>query len=108
METGGMKAGAPELRLIGAPTDRHSSFLRGPARAPALIRAALRSDHGNMAAESGIELALDVRLAEAGDLPLAEADGDDALIAAAVVHVASAPVRISASGKSHGVLVPEG
>ena len=41
------------VRLIGLPTDSHSSFLRGAAAAPAAIRAALCSDHGNMAAESG-------------------------------------------------------
>ena len=32
------------IRLIGAPTDINSSFLRGPAKAPPVIRAALHSD----------------------------------------------------------------
>jgi hypothetical protein len=30
----------PTISLIGIPTDQHSSFLRGPAGAPAAIRAA--------------------------------------------------------------------
>jgi hypothetical protein len=30
----------PRVRLIGLPTDSHSSFQRGPAKAPAAIRAA--------------------------------------------------------------------
>lgn len=64
------------VRLIGLPTDSHSSFLRGPAAAPPLIRAALSSDHSNNAAESGIELGTDMMLEDCGDLPLRE-DGDD-------------------------------
>jgi len=96
----------PELRLIGAPTDRHSSFLRGPALAPPLIRAALSSDHGNMAAESGIELGLDVLLSDSGDLPLEEADGDDALIAAAVAQAAADGAIPIILGGDHSITVP--
>ena len=68
-----MDAGAnPRVRLIGLPTDSHSSFLRGPAQAPAAIRAALASDHMNLAAESGEDIVLD----DAGDLPLDETATD--------------------------------
>jgi len=103
---GAMTAGMPELRLIGAPTDRHSSFLRGAAQAPALIRAALRSDHGNMTAESGIELGVDILLSDSGDLPLAEADGDDALIAAAVAEAAADGAVPLLIGGDHSITVP--
>jgi agmatinase len=96
----------PELRLIGAPTDRHSSFLRGPALAPPLIRAALRSDHGNMAAESGVELGIDVRLTDDGDLPLAEADGDDSLIAAAVAKASAEGAVPLVLGGDHSISLP--
>ena len=74
------KASRTRIRLIGAPTDSHSSFLRGAAGAPPLIRAALHSDHGNMAAENGLELGLDLELEEGGDLPLSEGEGDFELI----------------------------
>lgn len=100
------KASIPELRLIGAPTDRHSSFLRGPASAPPLIRSALRSDHGNMTSEPGVELGLDVKLTDSGDLPLAEADGDDALIAAAVALAAAAGAVPLVLGGDHSISVP--
>lgn len=66
----------PKIRLIGLPTDTHSSFLRGAAAAPAAIRAALASDHSNMAAESGIELGEDVFIEDVGDLPLDEGAAD--------------------------------
>ncbi len=64
--------GQTRVRLIGLPTDSHSSFLRGAAAAPPAIRAALHSDHSNMAAESGEDVELD----DAGDLPLDESAGD--------------------------------
>lgn len=107
METEGASTGDTlELRLIGAPTDRHSSFLRGAALAPPLIRAALWSDHGNTAAESGAELGVDIRLGDSGDLPLAEADGDDALIAAAVAEAAAAGAVPLVLGGDHSITVP--
>ncbi len=77
------------IRLIGLPTDCNSSFLRGPARAPAAIRAALFCDSGNPASESGAEIGREIALDDAGDLPLVEGPGDDALITQAV----SASVR---------------
>jgi agmatinase len=96
----------PELRLIGAPTDRHSSFLRGAALAPSPIRAALHSDHGNMTSESGVELGLDILLGDSGDLALAEANGDDALIAAAVAEAAAEGAVPLVLGGDHSVTVP--
>ena len=64
------------VRLIGLPTDSHSSFLRGAAAAPPAIRAALHSDHGNMATECGLEIGQDLLLEDVGDLPLDETDKD--------------------------------
>src|SRR3954470_24165596 len=65
-----------KIRLIGLPTDSHSSFLRGAAAAPAAIRAALASAHANMAAECGLELGSDISLDDFGDLPLDETEQD--------------------------------
>jgi arginase family enzyme len=69
-----------KIRLIGLPTDSHSSFLRGPAQASAAIREALVSDHSNQAAESGLELGTDIIVEDAGDLPLTEGEADFDLI----------------------------
>ena len=72
------------VRLIGLPTDSHSSFLRGAAAAPAAIRAALASDHANMACENGLELGTDIAVEDSGDLALDEGPGDyDRIVAAA-------------------------
>ena len=65
----------PTFALIGLPTDRHSSYLRGPAKGPAFIRAALACDGTTAASEDGRELGLDLIINDCGDAPLREADG---------------------------------
>ena len=79
----------PRVRLIGLPTDRHSSFLRGAARAPAEIRAALASDAGNDASENGLEIGSDIVLEDVGDLPLDDASNELAVIEAGVAAAAA-------------------
>ena len=59
----------PLPQLIGVPYDASSSFRRGAAAAPPLIREALRSPAGNHYTENGADLS---QLADAGDLTLAE------------------------------------
>src|SRR5688572_27275836 len=79
--TGGAR---PLVRLIGLPTDSHSSFLRGAAAGPAAIRAALASSHSNLAAENGCEIGKDIGLEDGGDLPLSESGEDPGRIRAAI------------------------
>jgi arginase len=97
---------ANSLSLIGLPTDRHSSFLRGPAKAPARIRAALFSDAGSAASESGLELGADITLVDRGDVALREADGDDELIEQALraaIREGTCPIAL---GGDHSVTYP--
>jgi arginase len=96
----------PRVRLIGLPTDSHSSFLRGAAAGPAAIRAALASDAGNDAAENGRELGRDILIEDAGDLPLAEGEGDVALIQAAIAAAAGAGAVPLSLGGDHMVTYP--
>ncbi len=94
------------ISLIGLPTDRHSSYLRGPAKAPAQIRAALNSDSGSPAAENGLELGIDMQLIDRGDVPLREADGDDEMIEQAIraaLKEGSCPIAL---GGDHSVTYP--
>ena len=96
----------PRVRLIGLPTDSHSSFLRGAAAAPAAIRAALASVHGNAAAENGLELGEDIALDDRGDLPLDEsADDVDRIRAACAAAARAGDVPISLGG-DHMVSFP--
>ena len=56
-------------QLLGVPYDASSSFRRGSAAAPPLIRQAMWSPAGNWYAENGADLS---GLADAGDLPLSD------------------------------------
>lgn len=94
------------VTLIGLPTDRHSSYLRGPAKAPALIRAALFSDAGSSAAENGVELGIDILVHDRGDVPLREADGDDELIEEATRTALRERTCPIAFGGDHSVTYP--
>jgi agmatinase len=100
----------PIVRLIGAPTDCHSSFLRGAAAGPDAIRTALASDHGNSVAESGIELGVEVQIDDRGDLPLADVlastASDDGLIFDAVIDAIDARAMPLVLGGDHAVSVP--
>jgi arginase len=101
-----MSQALAKVRLLGLPTDSHSSFLRGAAAAPTAIRAALHSDHSNMATESGLEIGHELLLEHAGDLPLDETEKDLGRIAdAARAARASGAVPIFLGG-DHMVTFP--
>ena len=57
---------SPELALVGFRYDENSSFLKGAAQAPPLIRAALFSESSNSWSESGVEVGSG-RFHDAGD-----------------------------------------
>lgn len=106
MGTAPSTATLARVRLIGLPTDSRSSFLRGAAAAPAAIRAALASDHGNMAAECGLEIGDEIAFEDAGDLQLDEAPGDFDRIrdcASAAARAGAVPIFL---GGDHFVTFP--
>src|SRR5262245_21513058 len=92
--------------LIGLPTDVHSSFLRGPALAPPLVRAALTSPHGNAASERGLDLGAEIDLHDRGDLALREEPEDDARITNAIAASCAAGAVPIAIGGDHSVTFP--
>lgn len=94
------------VRLIGLPTDVNSSFLRGPARGPAAIRAAVASDHTSGSAEIGDAFGQDVRWNDVGDLPLGENESDEARIEAAVAQAIAAGEMPFSLGGDHSITFP--
>lgn len=94
------------IRFIGLPTDANSSFLKGPAKAPSLIREMMWSDKGNPATELGGTLGETIAAHDVGDLPLDGGAEDDARIEHAVMAALQAgDVPISIGG-DHAVTYP--
>lgn len=97
----------PLFHLIGVPTDINSSFERGPALAPQVIRDALWSDRGNLSCQNGMEVGLDFTLDDLGDLTLTEETASDDLI---IRDAVSASLKTGAIplllGGDHAVTVP--
>jgi arginase len=63
-----------QLSLLGIPNDDNSSFMKGPAEAPALIRRELHCDAYSMWSETGIDLSAAGRLVDHGDIQFDGAD----------------------------------
>ncbi len=59
-----------KVAIVGIPYDEASSFLRGPAQAPAKIREAYGSDSANFFTESGTDLKDHPAIADVGDLTM--------------------------------------
>lgn len=58
----------PSVSILGIPHDANSSFMRGPAEAPALIRPELLSDAYSLWTETGLNLGVPGTLVDHGDL----------------------------------------
>ncbi len=99
-----MAAATPTV--IGIPWDAHSSFMRGAASAPPLVREALFSPASNMWTESGIDLAAPGMLADAGDLQLPDVAEAPRLIEDAVRQLVASGGAPLAIGGDHAVTYP--
>lgn len=56
------------ISLLGIPHDDNSSFLKGPAEAPPLIRRELFCDAYSLWTEGGVDLSVEGRLVDRGDI----------------------------------------
>ena len=92
--------------LLGLPYDASSSFLRGAAKAPELIRESLRSSAGNDWTEELRDLGAEGGLDDHGDLDLPATGDARTLIEAGVRAVQAAGRRVIALGGDHSVTYP--
>ena len=90
--------------LLGIPHDTNSSYLRGAAAAPPLIREAFRCDSSNLSSESGLELD-SASVLDAGDLEL-RADGAFAGIENAVSELLAKGQSPVSLGGDHSITYP--
>jgi arginase len=94
--------------LIGIPYDASSSFKRGTAAAPPLIRGALHSESSNSWSEELVEVLRPGRLLDAGDLSLSNTTGaeDRERIEAAIRDAADAGNQPISLGGDHSITYP--
>jgi agmatinase len=92
--------------LIGLPYDSASSYRRGPAAAPPLIREALHSPASNSWSESGIDVGRPRSLADAGDVDLANTADVRGAIEAGLRRIVQDGGRPIVLGGDHSVTYP--
>ena len=91
--------------LLGIPSDANSSYLRGPAEAPPLIREAFRCHSSNMWTETGVDLDQPSLFSDAGDLALPP-DQAFAVIESAVGSLLDQGQRPLSLGGDHSITYP--
>ena len=96
------------IKLIGVPYDANSSFLRGPAQAPARIRLMETEGSANLYAETGEEIKGDEAYEDLGDLSFANSDPQlaYALIHQKIQEELSRKDKIICFGGDHSVSFP--
>jgi len=97
------KLGVPTL--VGIPFDAYSSYLRGPAEAPAKIREVMRCDALNSWTELGVDLGEAGAYEDAGDLSFAEQDAFASIDAELdkLIELGKRPVSL---GGDHSITYP--
>jgi agmatinase len=94
------------VAVVGIPFDAYSSFIQGPALAPAKIRKAWNSGSMNLCAESGIDLETHPNFVDLGDLDIAGAPAIIEKIEKSIDELLSHGVRIISLGGDHAVTYP--
>lgn len=100
------KVEAGSVAMLGVPYDEQSSFMVGPALAPARIRQVLASGETNLSAEKGLDLGADARLVDVGDVDpgtgLAALDAIEATVGTLLDRGA----RVLVLGGDHAITLP--
>jgi len=92
--------------LVGLPYDASSSFLRGAAAAPPLIRAALDSPATNRWSESGVEIRPGHEYVDHGDIDLSDETAARDAIERAIARILTTGGRPLSLGGDHSVTYP--
>ena len=92
--------------LLGVPLDHNSSFLRGSAQAPPLIRQALHSDAWNKTTETHVDLGAPGIFEDAGDLSAMETPDAFTRIEDSIAKIVEAGKRPVSLGGDHSITYP--
>eukprot|EP01062_Namystynia_karyoxenos_P031322 TRINITY_DN23239_c0_g1_i1.p1 TRINITY_DN23239_c0_g1~~TRINITY_DN23239_c0_g1_i1.p1 ORF type:complete len:329 (+),score=59.94 TRINITY_DN23239_c0_g1_i1:75-1061(+) len=100
------------IALLGIPSDHNSSFLRGPADAPPVVRAALMCDSSNAYSEGVVDVCSELSAGDCGDLVLANTgtpqsrEADRQAIYSAAAAVTRGGAKLLSIGGDHSVTFP--
>lgn len=94
------------ISLLGVPHDGNSSFLRGAAEAPALIRRELWNDAYSLWSETGVDLGAPGRILDQGDIVFEEAADPWEIIEARVDRALASGDPLICLGGDHAVTHP--
>jgi agmatinase len=94
------------VAVVGVPSDENSTFMRGAALAPARIREALHSGSTNMCAENELDLGIEPRFWDVGDLELPEGDAARQVIENAILGVLDRGAFALSLGGDHAITYP--
>jgi agmatinase len=92
--------------LLGIPHDDNSSFMKGPAEAPPLIRAQLQCDAYSEFSETGVNICAEGRIVDHGDLQFDGNSDPWALIEANVARVMESGDPLICLGGDHAITHP--
>jgi agmatinase len=92
--------------LLGIPFDANSSYLRGAAEAPPLIRAAFHCDSSNSWTETGVNLRAPYAISDLGDLTLSDDRTAFDAITRAVQELIDTGHRPVCLGGDHSITFP--
>jgi agmatinase len=94
------------IGIIGIPYDMNSSFMKGSAEAPPLIRKALFSSASNLWAEKGIDLGADDVMSDMGDLVFNATEDPMPIIESSITRMLDDMIIPIALGGDHAVTYP--
>jgi arginase len=94
-----------QVAIIGIPWDENSSFMRGPAEAPPLIRAAFASESANLWSETGIDFGA-TPIFDAGDVEPLSGAAMSSRIEESIEALLDQDYRPIALGGDHAITYP--
>jgi arginase len=95
-----------DVALIGIKSDGNSSYLRGAARAPEIIRRALHCDSANLCSELGIDLANNPAFIDIGDREVASGAENFLAIEADIEKIIKHGAQPLVLGGDHAITYP--